>query len=92
MLAKIRATSWFFFCRSLKMYAEPMPARVHLSKQTSTVPNGCKGMNTASVDGDNNAIKPLKKPNIPPDIGPHKTAAKTTGTSDKLILAGPICK
>ena len=49
-------------------------------------------MNIASVDGESNAIKPLKKPNIAADMGPPIKPAITTGTNERLMFAGPICK
>ena len=65
------------------------PARVHLSRHTKTVATGLIGIKIAMVDGENNAIMPLKKPKIIAEIGPHHTAAKTTATKVKLIFAGP---
>ena len=49
-------------------------------------------MKSAKVEGENKAIKPLKKPSIAPDIGPYKIAAMTIVTKDKLMLTGPNCK
>ena len=68
------------------------PANVHFNKQAKTVPTGLIGINKPNVDGENKTIMPLKKPNTAPDNGPYKTAAKTTATSDKLKLTGPICR
>ena len=67
-----------------------MPATVHLAKQTTTVAYGLIGTKIANVDGDNKAIRPLKKPRIAADIGPHKTAPKTMAINVKLILTKPI--
>ena len=91
MLAKISPKRRFFFLKSLNIKPAATPANVHFNKHTTTVPTGLMGINNAIVDGDNKAIIPLKKPNIAPDTGPHKTPAKTTATNERLILAGPIC-
>ena len=68
------------------------PAIVHFSKHTSAVPKGDNGMKYAIVDGDNKAMMPLKKPNIAADMGPPTIPAITTGTKERLMFAGPICK
>lgn len=68
------------------------PARVHFNKHTITVPTGDIGMKKPIVDGDNKAIMPLKKPNIAADMGPPTKPAMTTGTNERLMFAGPICK
>ena len=91
-LETMRPRILFFFLRSLKTKPEIKPASVHFNKQARTVPTGLTGMNTAIVDGDNNAMMPLKKPIIAPEIGPHIAAANTTATREILILTGPNCK
>ena len=92
MLARIKPTTLFLFFNSLKIKPAHKPANVVLSKQVTIVPKGLIGMNIAKVEGENKAIKPLKKPNIAPDKGPYNTAAKTIVTSDRLIFTGPICR
>ena len=91
-LEATNASVWFFFFNKLKTSPHTKPARVHFSKQASTVPTTLTGMKTAIVDGDNKAIMPLKKPTIAPEIGPAITAAKTIATNETLMLTGPNCK
>ena len=91
-LAIINATVLFLFFNKLKTSPLTKPARVHFSKQASTVPATLTGMKTAIVDGDNKAMMPLKKPTIAPETGPAITAAKTIATNEMLMLTGPNCK
>ena len=91
-LAAIKPTSEFFFLIILKIKPANAPANVHLSRHTRIVAGRLTGMKKAIVECEKRAIIPLKKPNIAPDIGPHNTAAKTTGTSEILIFASPMFK
>ena len=91
-LAIMSANNSLFFLNSLYNKLATMPATVHLIKQTITVPYGLIGIKMAKVDGDKRAIKPLKKPRIAADIGPHKTAAKTMVINDKFMFTRPIWK
>ena len=91
-LETIKATTWFFFLRSLKTNPATRPATVHLSKHAKTVPTGLIGIKTAIVDGERRAIMPLKKPTTAPERGPQMTAAITIVIRDKLMLTGPNCK
>ena len=81
-----------FFLSALNIKPATKPATVHFNRQASTVPMGLMGMNIANVDGENNAITPLKKPTTAPERGPHIAAAKTIVTKERLILTGPNCK
>ena len=92
MLAMMIPTSWLLFLNSLNTKPAIKPASVVLSKHAITVPMGLTGINIASVDGENKTTTPQKKPNIAPDKGPYRTAAKTIATNDRLILTGPNCK
>ena len=87
--ARMIPSSWFLSLKSLNRKPATKPAIVHLHKQAITVPAGLTGMNIASVEGENKAMMPLKKPTIAPDNGPYNTAAKTIATSEILILTGP---
>ncbi len=88
-LAKTRPMILFLFFNKLKANPDKTPAKVVFKRQTITVPIGLIGINMASVDGENSAIMPLKKPRIAPDNGPYKTAAITIVINDKLMLTGP---
>ena len=87
-----KPTSLFFFLSALNTRPATMPATVHLSKHAKMVPAGLIGIKIARVDGENNAIMPLKKPTIAPERGPHIAVANTMVIKDKLILTGPNCK
>ena len=89
ILDKIKARTAFLFFKALNTNPAIKPAIVVFNKQAKTVPNGLIGIKRASVDGDNNAIKPLKKPTNAPDKGPHIAAANTIVIKDKLMLTGP---
>ena len=91
-LAIIKPIRLFLFLNNLKSKPATRPAIVHFNKHAITVPIGLIGIKIAIVDGDNKTIRPLKNPSTAPDKGPYKTAPKTTVTSDKLILTGPICR
>ena len=91
-LAMIRPIRLFLFLNNLKRRPAHKPANVVFNKHARTVPKGLIGMNSPRVDGESNAIKPLKKPNIAPDKGPYNTAAKTIVINDRLILTGPNCR
>ena len=69
-LAKIRPMRLFLFLNNLNNNPAKRPAKAVFNKHARTVPNGLIGMKMAIVEGDNKAIKPLKKPNIAPDKGP----------------------
>ena len=86
------ATTLFLFLSKLNTKPATKPAIVVLSKQARTVPTGLIGIKIAKVDGDNKAIKPLKKPTTAPERGPHIAAASTIVIKDKLMLTGPNCK
>ena len=92
ILAIIKPTKLFLFLNNLNNNPATKPAIVHFNKQAITVPTGLIGMKIAIVEGESKTIKPLKKPSTAPDNGPYSTAPKTTVTSDKLILTGPICR
>ena len=92
MLDKIRPSISFLFLNNLNNNPASKPATVVFNKQARIVPTGLIGIKMAKVEGENNAIKPLKKPNIAPDKGPYNTAAKTIVTSDRLIFTGPSCR
>ena len=87
-----KPTSLFFFLSALNTIPAIIPATVHLSKHAKMVPAGLIGIKIARVDGENNAIMPLKKPTLAPERGPHIAAANTIVIKDKLILTGPNCK
>ena len=91
-LETIKPKVLFFFFNKLKTSPLTKPARVHFSKQASTVPTTLTGMKTAIVDGDNKAMMPLKKPTMAPETGPASTAAKTIAINEMLMLTGPNCK
>ena len=91
-LATTSPTKAFFFFIKENTRPAIKPANVVFNKQVRTVPAGFKGMKSANVEGENKAIRPLKKPSIAPDNGPYKTAAITIVTNDRLILTGPNCK
>ena len=91
-LERTSPTTLFLFLKILKTKPAAKPAIVVFSKQATTVPTGLIGIKIAKVEGDNKAIKPLKKPNIAPDKGPYNTAAITIVTNDKLMFTGPNCR
>ena len=91
-LARIKPTRLFLFLNNLNNKPANKPANVVFNKHANIVPTGLIGIKMAKVEGDNNAIKPLKKPNIAPEIAPYKTAAMTIVIRDKLILTGPNCR
>ena len=91
-LARIKPTKLFLFLNNLNNKPANRPANVVFNKQAKIVPTGLIGIKIANVEGDNSAIKPLKKPSIAPDIAPYKTAAMTIVISDKLMLTGPNCR
>ena len=92
ILAIINPMRLFLFLNNLNTNPATKPAIVHFNKQAITVPTGLIGMKIAIVEGESKTIKPLKNPITAPDNGPYNTAPKTTVTSDRLILTGPICR
>ncbi len=87
-----KAITLFLFFNPWKTKPATKPAIVVFNKHARTVPIGLIGINNANVEGESNAIKPLKKPTTAPDNGPQMTPAKTIVINDKLILTGPNCK